>query len=65
MREHQILAHIAKQIVEERGAYERAVTSGTPKDYAEYKNLCGIIQGLNLAERTINDLVQKMEKSDE
>ena len=34
-------------------------------DIEEYRSICGVIRGLNLAENVINDLVQKMEKSDD
>jgi hypothetical protein len=60
-----MLAYIAKEIVGQRDSYEAAVKSGVVKDFAEYKNLCGLIQGLSQAEAIINDLVQRMEKSDD
>ena len=30
--------------------------------YEEYKKVCGVIRGLNLADSIINDLVQRMER---
>jgi hypothetical protein len=65
MRDYQILAYTAKQLVEQRESYANAVSRGSAKDHAEYKHLCGLIQGLMQAEDIINDLVQKMEKSDD
>jgi hypothetical protein len=65
VNDYKTLAYIAKEIVNQRNTYETAVQRGSAKDYAEYKNLCGIIQGLTTAEQIINDLVQKMEKSDD
>ena len=65
MRDYQILAHAVKQLVEQRDSYVGAVSRGSAKDHAEYKHLCGLIQGLTQAEVIINDLVQKMEKSDD
>jgi len=65
MKDYQILAYTAKKLVEQRGTYEDAVSRGNAKDHAEYKHLCGLIQGLRQAEEIINDLVQKMEKSDD
>jgi hypothetical protein len=35
---------------------------GGAKDYPEYRELCGHIQGLLFTQSTINDLVRKMEK---
>jgi hypothetical protein len=65
MKDYQILAYTVKQLVEQRGIYENAVNRGNANDHAEYKHLCGLIQGLKYAEDIINDLVQKMEKSDD
>lgn len=65
MRDYQILAHVVKQLVEQRDSYVDAVSHGNAKDHADYKHLCGLIQGLKQAENLINDLVQKMEKSDD
>jgi hypothetical protein len=44
---------------------ETACSGGNLKDFAEYKNLCGVIQGLSLAESIIKDLVQKLEHDDD
>ena len=65
MNDYKTLAYVAKEIVKQRETYETAIQRGSAKDYAEYKNLCGIIQGLTTAESILNDLVQKMEKSDD
>jgi hypothetical protein len=65
MKDYQILAYTVKQLVEQRDTYVDAVSRGNAKDHAEYKHLCGLIQGLKQAEDIINDLVQKMEKSDD
>jgi len=38
---------------------------GACRNFDEYQKLCGIIQGLALAERYLIDLAQKVEESDE
>jgi len=63
--DYKTLAYLAKEIVKQRESYESAVQRGNAKDYAEYKHLCGLIQGLTIAESILNDLVQKLEKSDD
>ena len=65
MSDYKTLAYLAKEIVKQRETYETAVQRGSAKDFAEYKNLCGLIQGLTIAEQILNDLVQKLEKSDD
>jgi hypothetical protein len=61
----QAFHHLIKEIAKERVSRESACSSGSPKDFAEYKNLCGVIQGLSLAESIVKDLVQKLEHEDE
>ena len=65
MNEYKMLAYVAKELAMERRGYEASVYQGNVKDFAEYKKLCGLIQGLSQAEAVINDLVQRMEKSDD
>lgn len=65
MNEVQVLNHLLKEIAKERVSREAACSGGNLKDFAEYKNLCGVIQGLSLSESIIKDLVQKLEHDDE
>jgi len=37
------------------------VAASRAESYDEYKKICGVIRGLDLADSIINDLVQKME----
>ena len=39
--------------------------SGACRSFDEYQKLCGVIQGLAIAERYILDLAKKVEESDE
>jgi len=41
------------------------VVGGRCADFAEYRHICGIIRGLELADQIVDDLVQKMEKDDD
>jgi hypothetical protein len=45
-------------------AMEFMETAG-PKDYAEYRDMCGAIRGLGLALREVQDLSQNYLKEDE
>lgn len=38
---------------------------GAAKDYAEYKNLCGEIRGLSVAQEETKDLVRKFKELDD
>lgn len=39
--------------------------SGGAADYAEYKHICGVIRGLNLANAQIRDLAERLSKQDD
>ena len=41
------------------------VAGGQCRSFDEYQKLCGVIQGLALAERHLIDLAEKVEKSNE
>jgi hypothetical protein len=56
------LAHVQKQIQETRNEQVEFLAASRAETYDEYKKICGVIRGLNLADQIINDLVQRLEK---
>lgn len=46
------------KIAAHRNAVADSLVSGHGKDYAEYRELCGLIRGLETAQREIADLAQ-------
>ena len=65
MNDYKLLAHVAKEIDKYKQEREAYVAAGRADNIEEYRSVCGVIRGLNLADNIINELVQKMEKSDE
>jgi hypothetical protein len=61
MNEEKILQHLLRELTERERTLSDNLGTGTAKDYAEYKELCGHIQGLVYAQFLIKDLVRKME----
>ena len=45
--------------------YADDLAGGQCRSFEEYQKLCGVIQGLAIAERYLLDLAEKVEKSDE
>ena len=45
--------------------YADDIAGGTCRNFEEYQKLCGLIQGLVIAERHLIDLAEKVEKADE
>jgi hypothetical protein len=62
---YQELAYVAKEIQKLKQEREAYVAAGRCDTIEEYRRVCGVVQGLNFAENIIDDLVQKMEKSDD
>ena len=56
---------LAKEIDKLRGDQVSFLAGGGAKDFAEYRHVCGVIRGLTLAENIVNDLVQKLEQSND
>ena len=56
---------LREQIRTDMNNYADDLAGGGCRTFEEYHKLCGIIQGLALAERYLIDLAQKVEKSDE
>lgn len=54
-----------KQIRKDMNQYADDIATGQCQSFEEYKRLCGVIQGLALAERLLIDLAEKKEKADE
>jgi hypothetical protein len=65
LNDYKLLAHVAKEIDKLKQEREAYVAAGRADSIEEYRQVCGVIRGLNLAENIINELVQKMEKSDD
>jgi hypothetical protein len=63
--DYKVLAHVVKEIEKYKQEREAYVAAGRAENFDEYRHVCGMIRGLNLAENIINELVQKMEKSDD
>ena len=53
------------QIRTDMNNYSDDLSAGVCQSFEQYQKLCGIIQGLALAERYLTDLAKKVEESDE
>ena len=56
---------LREQIRNDMNNYADDCAGGACRTFEEYQKLCGIIQGLAIAERYIIDLAKKVEQSDE
>lgn len=65
MNDYKLLALVQKELAKLRDEQIAYIAASRADTYDEYKKICGVIRGLSLADSVINDLVQKLEKSDE
>ena len=49
---------LKERIEEQRASAVEFLSSGSSKDYAEYRELCGVIRGLNTALSHMEDLLR-------
>ena len=56
---------LREKIRTDMNTYADDIAGGAYRNFDEYQKLCGLIQGLALAERYLLDLAEKVENSDE
>jgi hypothetical protein len=56
---------LREQIRTDMNNYTDDLANGVCQSYDQYQKLCGVIQGLAIAERYLLDLAQKVEKANE
>jgi hypothetical protein len=56
---------LLKRNEDERKALIEVIVSGSASDFANYKHICGVIRGLDLADEHIRDLAKRMNDNDD
>jgi len=56
---------LQRKLKEQEDSHIQALAGGAVMDYAAYRELCGVIRGLQTAQREIADLVRKLKDDDE
>ena len=56
---------LRKMLRDDMNNYADDLAGGSCRNFEEYQKLCGVIQGLALAESHLLSLLEKVEKSDE
>ena len=65
MEDTKTLGILRKKLRERMNDIADTVAGGGAKDFGEYRNLCGQIHGLAVAEREILDLQSALEQSED
>lgn len=61
----QLIEKLLKELQRRIEMHQATITDGAINDMAEYKYLCGEINGLRFARVNFEDLLKKMDKNDE
>jgi hypothetical protein len=56
---------LQKRLKEQEESHVQALAGGAVADYAAYRELCGVIRGLQTAQREIADLVRNLRENDD
>ena len=56
---------LQRKLKEQEDSHVQALVTGAVNDFAEYRELCGVIRGLQTAQREIADLVRKLKDEDD
>lgn len=56
---------LQRRLKEQEDSHIQALAGGSVTDYAAYRELCGVIRGLQTAQREIADLVRKLKDEDD
>jgi len=65
LNEHNLLVFVTREISKLKQEREAYMAAGRCDNIEDYRRVCGIVHGLNYAENIIQELMQKMEKSDD
>jgi hypothetical protein len=53
------------KIEEDISSAKEFLSNGSPKDYSEYREVCGLIRGLASSQKTIKDLSRNFEERED
>lgn len=56
---------LQRKLKEQENSHIQALAGGAVADYAAYRELCGVIRGLQTAQREIADLVRNLKEEDD
>jgi hypothetical protein len=65
MKDDTVLGYLKTKFTEEQQSRIEFLADGKAGSLEEYKHVAGVIRGLALATELTNDLVQRLEKSDD
>jgi hypothetical protein len=65
MTDHTVLGYLKDKFRDEQKHRIESLANGSANSMEEYKHVAGVIRGLALATEILDDLVQRLEKSND
>lgn len=56
---------LQRKLKEQEDSHVQALAGGAVADYAAYRELCGVIRGLQTAQREVADLVRRLKDEED
>lgn len=61
-QDDRVLQLLNQKLQERIDGLSDSLRTGSAKDYAEYRDLCGVVRGLGLAQMETTDLLRKLKE---
>lgn len=61
----ELLNEVYKKLEQRIATLTESLSSGSLKDYAEYRDMCGVIRGLRTAQMEVEDLASRLKESED
>ena len=63
--ETDVLSLLVKQMDDEKLTVAESLVNGSAMDFPEYKRMVGVIRGLELGQRIVGEMAQRLREQDE
>lgn len=63
--ENDVLSLLHKQMDDEKLRIADVLVHSAATDFADYMRMCGVINGLELAQRTLGEMAERLRKQEE
>jgi hypothetical protein len=60
-----VLSLLHKQMDTEKVHVAEALVQGSATDFADYRHMCGVIKGLELSQRVLADMQERLRRQEE
>lgn len=63
--ENNVFSLLIQHMEDEKAVLLSVLIAGSPKDYADYQNICGKVYGLSIAQRIVGEMKERFKDNDD